>query len=219
MSVFDEGDAALPPGLEAETSTRDRAAAAPVPPSCAHVLDLACMAERLCRLGPVLWLEHAHAARDEPVLPPKGIILLEQPMLAPLARARRVSAQVAVTSVGLRERLRFIDAGGQLQAQLFLLPDTDCLAWDEMTAACQLHAEPAAAATRWNLHQAFRRGAFSRLAAPHRAHVVVFDLLRLSCLRVLAVREPLRLSLIGAERAQQIAREQGAELSCATNGS
>lgn len=177
-------------------------------------LELGCLAELLPRLGPVLWLDCAGDKHCDDALPLRAGrgVLLEPGPLDALATLRRVTAHANVTSMGLREFLGFADAAGNTLARLYLLPDTDCLAWDEMTRACALEPEETSANARWQAHGAFRRGAFARLGPARRARMVRFELHGSSGLRTLDARPLLRLSLLGMARARQIAREEGAEL-------
>ena len=180
-----------------------------VPGAPAPVFDLAALADALPRLGSVLWLEHRGAAGfGGPCATSAGIVLFDHPALAPLARCTNARACQAITPAGPREWLEFRSAAAEPLAKLFLLPDTDYLAWDEMTARCGL-AAVAPPASRWSAHAAFLRGALARLGATWRAHVFAFDLQRMPWLRTLDARTPLRLSLLGVELARAIAREHG----------
>ncbi len=174
--------------------------------------DLAVLADALPRLGSVLWLEHRAAARSSPSsATPRGIVLIDHPVLAPLARCADARAYHVVTSGGgPREWIEFRDAANEPLAKLFLLPDTDYLAWDEMSARCGF-APPVVSPSRWSAHTAFLRSAFARLGATWRAHVFSFELTRMPWLRTLDARTPLRLSLFGVELARAIARDEGAE--------
>ena len=187
-----------------------RRARAPAP---LRGLELGCLAELLPRLGPVLWLDCAARPQGETGLSrsaTRGLLVSGQ--LDALVAASRVTAHATVTSMGLREFLGFADAAGNTLARLYLLPDTDCLAWDEMTCACALEPEETSAKARWQAHGAFRRGAFARLGPARRARMARFELHGPPGMRTLDARPPLRLSLVGIERARQIAREEGAEL-------
>lgn len=189
-----------------------RRARAPAP---LRGLELGCLAELLPRLGPVLWLDCAARQQDDQAgltrrAARSGLLVSGQ--LDALVAASRVTAHATVTSMGLREFLGFADAAGNTLARLYLLPDTDCLAWDEMTCACALEPEETSAKARWQAHGAFRRGAFARLGPARRARMARFELHGPPGMRTLDARPPLRLSLVGMERARQIAREEGAEL-------
>ena len=175
-------------------------------------LDLARLADALPKLGNVLWLERGpSAAAPAPGLLPRGVVLLDHPALAVLARCSDVSACEAVTPNGPREWLAFASADGEPRAKLFLLPDSDFLAWDEMTAQCR-SATTADAASRWSAHAAFLRSALARLAGGWRARLLAFEQRRLPWLCTLDARPPLRISLLGLDLARAIARDEGAEL-------
>jgi hypothetical protein len=177
------------------------------------VLDLPRLAEWLPRLGAVLWLERRERRPSPPraLIGTRGIVLLEHPALGVLGRCRSIAAHTAVTPHGPREWLSFRDARDEVRAKLFLLPDTDYLAWDEMAAATRL-APACEEPPRWHAHAAFLRGALARLGSAWRARVLRFELGRLPWLRTLDAQPPLRLSLLGLELSRAIARSEGAEL-------
>lgn len=187
--------------------------AAPAPPGDTVALDLPRLAEWLPRLGAVLWLERRERRASPPraLVGARGIVLLEHPSLAVLGRCRSIAAHTAVTPHGPREWLSFRDAKDEPRAKLFLLPDTDYLAWDEMSDAARL-APTREEAPGWHAHTAFLRGALARFGATWCARVLHFEAGRLPWLRTLDARPPLRLSLLGLELARAIARSEGAEL-------
>jgi hypothetical protein len=176
--------------------------------------DLATLASWLPRLGAVLWMERATnpstAARA--VAHPRGVLLLDHPALSPLVRCVAATSHTQVTSHGPREWLCLRANDGASLAKLFLLPDTDYLAWDEMTAALNL-APAIEAPVRWHAHAAFLRTAFARLGAVWRARLMTFEQRRLPWLQTLDARPPLRISLLGIELARAIALSENAELS------
>lgn len=192
---------------------RDGAAAPVARAASAVALDLPRLAEWLPRLGAVLWLEKAERRREtiRATLGARGVLLFEHPSLAVLAHGSTVAAHTAVTPHGPREWLSFRDAKDEVLAKLFLLPDTDYLAWDEMAAAAQL-APAREDAPGWHAHTAFLRSALARFGNAWRARVLQFEAGRLPWLRTLGARPPLRLSLIGLELAGAIARSENAEL-------
>lgn len=193
---------------ERAPAPRSDTAAATVPR-----LDLGRLAEWLPRLGATLWLDRrdrrARPARS--MLGADGILLIEHPALAMLTRCVAATAHTQVTPHGPREWLCFRDRDGEAQAKLFLLPDTDYLAWDEMATAAALAPteEPPA---NWHAHTAFLRNAFARLNGHWQARLLTFDHHRLPWLRLLGAQPPLRISLLGLEFARLIARSEGAEL-------
>ena len=67
------------------------------------------------------------------------------------SQAVRVSSDSALDSDGLCESLQFIDRDGLCCWRLYLLPDTDFLAWEHLLAACPCNA-------RRNLDSAFASG-------------------------------------------------------------
>ena len=183
------------------------------PPRASAALDLPRLAEWLPRLGAVLWLERRER-RSPPLralIGARGIVLLEHPSLAVLGRCVAITAHTAVTPQGPREWLSFRDAKDEVRAKLFLLPDTDYLAWDEMAAATRL-APTREDTPGWHAHTAFLRGALARFGAAWCARVLRFDAGRLPWLRTLDAQPPLRLSLLGLELARTIARSESAEL-------
>jgi hypothetical protein len=84
-------------------------------------------------LGNVLYL---HSATDAALTDdiPQG--LLVQRAFVPLLSAHWLAAVSAVTDDGPREWCECIDAHGRTRARWHLLPDTDYLAWDALTALC-----------------------------------------------------------------------------------
>lgn len=169
--------------------------------------------ECLPKLGAVLWLDRRerratalrspnHADED---------LLVDHAALRCLACCRKVSANSTVTPHGPREWLSLRDGQGEELAKLYLLPDTDYLAWDQMTAG--VVANPASApAARWQAHNAFLRGAFARFGAGWNARLLVFEQKRRAWMRTLNAKPPLRISLLGLEIARSIARAENAEL-------
>ncbi len=174
-------------------------------------IDLLQIVDALPRLGPVLWLERRAQARARiATRAGHGVLMVEHPALAPLTRCESVTARCAVTPNGPREWVCLDDDAGTTQAKMFLLPDSDYLAWDEMTADRVTRAR--APGPHWHPHAAFLRGAFARLGGAWHARVLAFQLRRLPWLRTLAARPPLRMSLFGFELAHTIAADEGAEL-------
>ena len=189
------------------------ASASPVPVESTATFDIATLASWLPRLGAVLWLGRtvstATAARA--VAHARGVLLLDHPALSPLVRCVSATAHTQVTSHGPREWLSLRAHDDASLAKLFLLPDTDYLAWDEMTAALGL-APAIEAPMRWHAHAAFLRTAFARLGAAWRARLMTFEQRRLPWLQTLDARPPLRISLLGLELARAIALSENAEL-------
>jgi hypothetical protein len=170
--------------------------------ACWHVF-----AERLARLGSVLWL---YRGSREEVFPrarllTSGALLLDHPALAAFAQVADVTAHAEVDSHGPREWLELHDADAACLARVHLLPDTDYLAWDTLIADCGIR--PVASVV------SRRRWGFANVANEHRewhAMVARFPLLRLPCLQLLGLRAPVALSAMSVHIAQRIAREHPA---------
>jgi len=191
---------------EDRTSAADAAANGPA------TFDLTRFADWLPRLGPVLWLDRSdRRSSTRAAIGAQGLLLLDHAALATLTHCVVAAAHTQVTPHGPREWLAFRDANGELLARLFLLPDTDYLAWDEMTAACDL-APSTLAPMRWHAHTAFLHGALARLGERWQARLLEFEGRKLPWLRTLGAKPPLRISLLGLELARLIARAEGAEL-------
>ena len=175
--------------------------------------DLAALAGWLPRVGAVLWLDRPsrRIAPGRAVIGPRGVLLLDHPALHVLAGCASASAHTQVTSHGPREWLAFRDANGEASAKMFLLPDTDYLAWDEMAASMHL-APSVEGPARWHAHTAFLRSVCAQLGGRWRARLLAFEHRRLPWLHTLDARPPLRLSLPGIELARAIAHGEGAEL-------
>lgn len=207
MSAYDEAhfDPATPGDAHAHAMPTS-SVAAPAP------FDLARVADALPKLGSVLWLERRGRRTPLERMPQaRGVVLLDHPSLDALAQCVDSRAHHAVTPRGPREWWSFNGRSGEPLAKMFLLPDTDYLAWDEMTAACRV-TPSSEAPTHWNAHGVFLRGALARLSHAWRARLLVFELRRLPWLRTLDARAPLRISLLGLELARAIARDEGAEI-------
>lgn len=84
-------------------------------------------------LGSVLYL-HA-ASRVAPTVSTPGL-LVAQSAFAPLLDAHWLVAVSVVTDDGPREWCECVDHLGRARARWHLLPDTDYLAWDALTAPC-----------------------------------------------------------------------------------
>ena len=219
MSDFHEDRAATTNDIGAEAS-----ASWPQDPSLADAaqratthpqtrFDLGEIAAWLPRLGAVLWLDRS-SRRHAPAratIGARGVLLLDHPALAVLARCTSATAHTQVSSHGPREWLCFRDVEGVPIAKLFLLPDTDYLAWDEMISATHL-SPPAKEPMRWHAHVAFFRTACARLGPQWQARLLTFAHVRLPWLQTLDARPPLRLSLLGIEISRLIAQSEGTEL-------
>jgi hypothetical protein len=77
--------------------------------------DLAAIAAWLPRLGAVLWLDRSgrrHHAETRATIGARGVLLLDHPALAVLARCTAATAHTQVTTHGPREWVSFRDAEG-----------------------------------------------------------------------------------------------------------
>lgn len=102
--------------------------------SCRIVPITPCQLARwLPRLGSLLYL-HAALARGLADEPPSRVLVTQWAM-APLLATCWLVAASAITDEGPREWCECVDRAGRVRACLHLLPDTDYLAWDELTAA------------------------------------------------------------------------------------
>jgi len=213
-SLHDSDPRPIDPSSASGGTWRDDAVSGPTSPSRASAgFDLARIAEALPKLGAVLWLDRRdrRAAPTRATIGARGVLLLDHPALVALDHCRQLTAHTAVTPQGPREWLCFRDGDGAAQSKLFLLPDTDYLAWDEMTAASHL-TRPSPQNEPWHPHGAFLRSALARLGAGWRARLLTFDLKKLPWLRTLNAQPPLRISLLGLELARVIARAEGADM-------
>lgn len=121
--------------------------------------------------------------------------------LVGLVSAERVVASVAVGSDGPHECLRFLDEGGATLASLWLLPDSDFLAWETLLAALP---SDAIARDRPHLPDAPARSAQARVITLERSRVGGIDLLD--------AHAPRRLSILGLAQARRLALAERAHL-------
>jgi hypothetical protein len=97
-----------------------------------------------------------------------------------------------------------------VDAKLFLLPDSNVLAWDEMNLAFQIHLS-AAECEQPPTHSTFLGRALSHFGQRWQARLLEFRCLRRPWLSVLDARSPLRISLLGIDIARDIVRDEYAE--------
>jgi hypothetical protein len=175
-------------------------------------LDPHHVAAWLPRLGTTLWMDRRESAATPArcMVGAHGLLRIEDPCLLALARSEQIDARTTVTPLGPREWLDFRDARGRVQARLFLLPDTDYLAWDSMLAG-RAKTPAHETAGGWKAHAAFLRGAFERFGTSWRARVVAFRLRRVLFLSMLDAAAPARVSPLGQELARAIAAAEHAE--------
>ncbi|SFW36288.1 hypothetical protein [Luteibacter sp. UNCMF366Tsu5.1] len=96
--------------------------------------------EGLGQLGGVLYLAASHPMDGDPDAP-RGCIV-EAAELAPLLATRHVGLTCAVTAEGPREWIDCVSGEGRIVARIYLLPDTDYLAWDRLFADALPSAPP-----------------------------------------------------------------------------
>jgi hypothetical protein len=150
-TLFSNDDTSTPDSFAGYASAADRT------PEKRTGVDMHVFAEWLPRLSTVLWLYREPA---DPVFPrarltSEGVLLLEHPALVALANCTHVHARSSVTTRGPREWID-IDADQATIARLYLLPDTDCMAWDGMLEAL---GESACVPVTHERHVAGARGA------------------------------------------------------------
>lgn len=165
------------------------------------------VADCLPRLGNVLWLYRDRSPSSP--LPPcgeHGQLAIGHPAVAALHAATGMRAHSSVTSQGPREWLEFVDADGNVLAKLYLLPDTDFLAWDQMLA--NRTATPAAGeGSSWQAPLRYLRNAIGRVGSPWHALPLRFGRARLALDATIASS----LSQVGRHLAATIADDERAD--------
>ncbi|KAF1718594.1 Hemin transport protein [Pseudoxanthomonas yeongjuensis] len=124
-------------------------------------------------------------------------------------RAVRVESRAGVDSDGLRESLAFFDHEGRCCWRLYLLPDSDFVAWDRLSARLPSREE-AEAATRVG-ERLWRRLAGRLLGGQWHACVLRLHVVPAEVRRPVLAASPAAVSPLGAAMAQRIARTEGAE--------
>lgn len=125
------------------------------------------------------------------------------------ARAVRVESRAGVDSDGLRESLAFFDHEGRCCWRLYLLPDSDFVAWDRLLALLPSREE-AEAATGVG-ERLWRRLAGRLLGGQWQACVLRLHVVPAEVRRPVLAASPAAVSPLGAAMAQRIARAEGAE--------
>lgn len=125
------------------------------------------------------------------------------------ARAVRVEPRAGVDSDGLRESLAFFDSEGRCCWRLYLLPDSDFVAWDRLLALLPSREE-AEAATGVG-ERLWRRLAGRLLGGQWKACVLRLHVVPAEARRPVLAASPAAVSSLGAATAQRIARAEGAE--------
>jgi len=127
------------------------------------------------------------------------------------ARAVRVESRAGVDSDGLRESLAFFDHEGRCCWRLYLLPDSDFVAWDRLLALLP-SCEEAEAATGVG-ERLWRRMAGRLLGGQWQACVLRLHAVPAGIRQPLLAASSATVSSLGAATAQRIARAEGAEQS------
>lgn len=144
-------------------------------------------------LGEVLYLSaHVDCVWQQPLSP--GLVV-ESAELASLLQTRALAAAGAITPDGPREWIECLGVGDQLLARLYLLPDTDYLAWDALHAGASMatHNGTRVASTPWRATS---------------ARLLRFRVRRLAGLQLLGAEAATGASLLGRHLAARIARDE-----------
>ena len=166
-------------------------------------VDIARLVDTLPKLGAVLWLERQSMKCAASIaFAPRCRLFVPDPGLRALCTCRHLTAHSAVTPYGPREWLCFRDGDDVARGKLFLLPDTDYFAWEELGK----QAMPLPKA-RLSIVQR----SFARLSLGWRAHLLRFDLQHAARLRRLDAHAPAQISRLGLELAGAIARSVHAD--------
>lgn len=125
-------------------------------------------------------------------------LLIEAMPLAPLLQTRCLVACCMITVEGPREWIECLDWQGRACARMYLLPDTDYLAWDSLLVGGEpMSSEPLRP---------------SRHACPSNAQVLHFHMRRLAGLDVLGAEASDKVSPLSRQLAGQIARAEAVPL-------
>ncbi|TAM58388.1 MAG: hypothetical protein EPN49_12615 [Rhodanobacter sp.] len=163
---------------------------APAISRCCWQLAPAALLEALPALGAVLYVpKQPRWPAYRPM--PRGL-LAEDAVLAPLLQTHWLLAASVVTSEGPREWVECVDRHGHLRARLYLLPDTDYLAWDMLLAGGKPVAVPMQA---W----------WPRNGRSGSAQLLRFHVRRLAGLRVLGCETAMSVSALSRHLAERVA--------------
>jgi hypothetical protein len=130
------------------------------------------LVEGLGQLGGVLYLAPRPTVCPASVEPPKGC-LVENAELAPLMSTCFVGLTCTITAEGPREWLDCVSGQGDTLARIYLLPDTDYLAWDGLFAG----ATPTDAPVRHAPDREWLRACRARVLSFQRRRLIGFDVL------------------------------------------
>lgn len=125
------------------------------------------------------------------------------------ARAVRVESRAGVDSEGLRESLAFFDHEGRCCWRLYLLPDSDFVAWDRLLA--RLPAQGDAEVATGVGERLWRRLAGCLLGGQWQACVLQLHVVPAEARRSVLAASLATVSPLGAATAQRIVRAEGAE--------
>lgn len=125
------------------------------------------------------------------------------------AQATRVAVHSGLDSDGLREALHFFDAQGRCCWQVYLLPDSDFLAWDRLLA--RLPQDGASDAGAGVGERLWRRLAGRLRGDQWRASVLQLHAVRREDGQEVLAASLASLSLLGAATARAIARAEAAD--------
>jgi len=152
-------------------------------------------------LGSVLYLSmQSRVSEIEEI--PRGL-LVESMQLAPLLQTHYLVAASTITSEGPREWIECVDRHGHLCARLYLLPDTDYLAWDALLDCAEATTVP----TMASMHAGWPRN--SRSVS---AHLLRFHWRRLAGLDVLGAEVSTHLSSLSRHLVGQVAGAEAVSL-------
>jgi hypothetical protein len=156
------------------------------------------LAHGLSQLGCVFYLPLRHCNESLDGLPCG--LLAETADLTPLLRTCFVGLTCAVTAEGPREWIECVDGNGDSQARIYLLPDTDYLAWDALFADGVAVDGPPRARLRRDVFVASQ------------AQLICFTRRTLSRLALLGSVRPACISPLGRGVAQDIALAEAVSL-------
>ena len=156
-------------------------------------------AQQLAALGTVLCLYRAQQGGE----------------LSGWARAVRVESRTGMDSDGLRESLVFFDAEGRCCWQLYLLPDSDFLAWDRLLASLPSRAEMDASIGVGE--RLWRRLAGRLRGEQWQARILMLHAVPAAIAQPVLAASLATVSPLGAATAQRIAQAEGADSSLHVN--
>jgi hypothetical protein len=152
-------------------------------------------------LGSVLYVPmHPHPSAAWSM--PPGV-LVDTMRLVPLLQARWLVAACTITVDGPSEWIECLDRDGHRCARLYLLPDTDYLAWDAWLGRGDVGSAP---------------DSWARRPRPAGAQLLCFNRRRLACLEVLGSEAAMQVSTLSRQLAGRMARADALPWSMQTDG-